>query len=131
MRQNDTKYHQLYLMLKDDHNDGSNKGELLSIVKELYHNYIELIEIIDNKGKYGIRYKTIGEDSSSSDTYEQFFNTKTKRDDVYDDWINDRYYDLIFDEYLQYPTPSPNCHDIIKIFKENGVIYEEKIKNNE
>jgi hypothetical protein len=127
MKQNDTKYHQLYLMLEDadDYYPKEDRRELLSLIKELYEENQELLNEEDDKGKYGIRCKTIPEDSRYSDTHEQFFQTKSKRDDVYDDWINDRYWDKIFETGLQYRTPSPNIHGIIKVFKEGDKIYEE------
>ena len=128
MKQNETKYHLLYLGIKDDtySYDEEDKENLLKIVKELYHDHQNLTQEKDDNGKYGIRYKTVHDDSRWSDTHEQFFATKTKRDNVYDDWINDRYWDSIFEEDLEYRTPSPNVHDIVKVFKEGGKIYEEQ-----
>lgn len=127
MKQNDTKYHQLFLMLKDadDYYPKKDRKELLELIKELYGDNQELLNDKDDSGKYGIRYKTIHDDSSYSDTYTQFFRTKQKRDDVYDDWINDRRWDSILETELQYPTPSPNIHDIVKIFKEGSNVYDE------
>jgi len=90
MKQNDSKYHQLYLMLKDDNYSEDNKKEMLNLIKELYEENQELVNNDDDKGKYGIRFKTIHDDSSWSDKHTQFFRTKKKRDDVFDDWINDR-----------------------------------------
>ncbi len=127
MKQNDSKYHQLFLMLKDedDYFPKENRKELLGLIKELYEDNQELLRDKDDDGKYGIRYKTIHDDSSYSDKHTQFFRTKQKRDDVYDDWINKRYWDSILETKLQYPTPSPNVHDIFKVFKEGKNVYDE------
>jgi len=128
MKQNDSKYHLLQLGLKsaDDYFPIEDRKELLDLIKELYNENQSLIEEKDNKGKYGIAYKTVHEDSKWSDKHEQFFAAKSKRDDVYDDWINDRYWDSTFEQELQYRTPSPNVHDIKKVFREGGKTYEEQ-----
>jgi hypothetical protein len=127
MRQNNSKYHQLYLMLQDadDYFPKEDRKELLGLVKELYKDNQEILNIRDDEGKYGVRYKTVGDDSKFSDKHEQFFTTKSKRDAVFDDWINDRYWDNILDVELQYPVPSPNVHNITKVFKEGKDVYEE------
>lgn len=127
MKQNDSEYHQLYLMLKeeDDYFPKSSRKPLLDLIKKLYEDNEELLNKSDDKGKYGIRYKTIGEDSRYSDSHTQFFRTKKKRNDVFDDWINERYWDSILDTELQYPVPYPNVHKIIKIFKEGKNTYDE------
>lgn len=128
MKQNDTEYHQLYLMLQDadDYFPKEDRKDLLRLVKKLYHSHQDIIESRDDEGKYGIRYKTVHEDSKYADTHTQFFSSREKRDNVYADWIDDRYWDNIFEEELQYRTPSPNVHNIIKVFKEGKEIYEEK-----
>ena len=130
MKQNDSKYHLLYLGLKnqDDYFPIEDRKELLDLIKDLYNENQSLVKEKDGSGKYGITYKTIHDDSSWSEPHEQFFNTKAKRDDVYDDWVNGRYWDNIFEQYLQYRRPSPNVHDIKKVFKECGNIYEEHLK---
>lgn len=127
MKQNDSKYHQLYLMLKDadDYYPKEDRKEMLNLIKELYEDNQELINDKDDDGKYGIRYKTVHDDSKWSDKHTQFFRTKRKRDDVFDDWINERYWDAILETELQYPTPSPNVHDIAKVFKEGENVYDE------
>lgn len=127
MKQNDSKYHILYLMLKDeaDYFPKKDRGELLELIKELYSDNQKLLNYQDEDGKFGIRYKTIHPDSSFSETYEQFFYTKQKRDNVFDDWINDRCWDPIFEEELEYRTPSPNVHDIEKIFISDKKTYTE------
>ena len=127
MKQNDSKYHQLYLMLKDvdDYFPKEERKELLDLIKELYQDNQELLNDKDDEGKYGLRYKTVHDDSRYSDKHVQFFTTKQKRDNVFDDWINDRYWDNIFETELEYRTPSPNVHDIVKVFKEGGNVYEE------
>ena len=127
MKQNNTKYHQLYLMLKDadDYYPKEDRKELLDLVKELYEENQELLRKEDYKGRYGITYNTIQEDSRYSDKHEQFFATKQKRDNIYDDWVDGRYWDKIFETDLQYKTPSPNVYEIKKVFKESGKIYEE------
>lgn len=126
MKQNDSKYHQLYLLVKDskDFICEDDKTDILKTIKELYHEHIEYIN--DSNGKYGIRYTTCHDDSRYQDKHTQFFISKEKRDNVYDDWINDRYWDNIFNEELEYRTPSPNVGDIKKIFKYDGHIYDEK-----
>ena len=128
MKQNDTKYHQLYLMLQDadDYYPKEERKELLDLIKELHEDNQALIEEDNDKGKYGIRCKTIHDDSRWSDSHEQFFKTKSKRDDVFDDWINGRCWDEIFETELQYRTPSPNVHEIEKVFKEGRNIYKEE-----
>lgn len=127
MKQNDSKYHQLYLMINDadDYFPKEDRKELLSLIKELYYDFQKHDMEKDDDGKYGIKYKTIHDDSFYCDKHVQFFSSKQKRDNVYHDWINDRNWDDIFNIDLQYPTPSPNVHDIIKVFKEGGNIYEE------
>ena len=127
MKQNNTKYHQLYLMLKDadDYYPKEDRKELLDLVKELYEENQELLRKEDYKGRYGITYNTIQEDSRYSDKHEQFFATKQKRDNIYDDWVDGRYWDKIFETDLQYKTPSPNVSEIKKVFKKSGKIYEE------
>lgn len=127
--QNKTKYHELYQFLNKLEEtyyiaDISNMKEL---VKNLYKEYNEFISEKDDEGKYGIRYKTIHDDSSYSDVYEQFFISKEKRDKIYDDWMNDLYYDNIMEIHLPYPTPSPNVHSIEKIFKNDEKIYNEQL----
>lgn len=120
MKQNDTKYHELYLMLQDENiylPSVEDRNKLLTLIKELYSDNSNLIKKEDDNGKYGIRYKTIGEDSSYSDTKEQFFSSKEKRDKIYDDWVNNCSWDSILNLELEYPTPTPNIHDIVKIFK--------------
>jgi hypothetical protein len=128
MKQNDSKYHLLYLGLKsaDDYFPIEDRKELLDLIKELYNENKSLIEEKDDKGKYGITYKTVHDDSRYSDKHEQFFRAKSKRDDVYDDWINERYWDSTFEQELQYRTPSPNVHEIKKVFREGGKTYEEQ-----
>jgi len=132
MKQNDSKLHQLYLKIQkaSDYFTDEDKKDMLKAVKEIYAEHEKIIKKNDKNGKYGIRYKTRGEDSSWSDTHEQFFSTKEKRDNVYIDWENDRTWDDIFDDELQYGTPGLNIHDIVKIFKENKKIYEEQKVNN-
>ncbi len=126
-KQNDTDYHYLYLTLKDtdDYFPKEDRGELLKIVKKLYYQHQNLEEERDDEGMYGLRYKTIHDDSSYYDVSEQFFNSKTKRDNVLNDWENDLYWDNVFEEELQYRTPSPNFVGAVKIFKHGGKIYEE------
>jgi len=127
MKQNDTKYHLLYLMLKDAdcYFPKEDRKELLDLIKELYKSNQKFINEKDENGKYGIRYKTIHDDSKYSDNHTQFFASKRKRDDVFDDWINERYWDSIFEMELEYPKPTPNLHDVIKVFKEGKNIYDE------
>ena len=127
MKQNDSKYHELFLMLKDadDYFPKDERKELLELIKNLYFDNQELLNDKDDNGKYGIRFKTVHDDSCYSDKHTQFFSTKRKRDDVFDDWINERYWDKIFECELQYRTPSPNVHDIVKVFKEGENIYDE------
>jgi len=127
MKQNDSKYHLLYLMLKeaDDYYPKEDRKEMLNLIKELYNDNQKLLNNKDDNGKYGIRYKTIHDDSKWSDNHTQFFRTKQKRDNVFDDWINERYWDAILETELEYRTPSPNVHDIAKIFKEGKNVYDE------
>ena len=97
MKQNDTKYHQLYLMLNDadDYYPKEDRKELLDLIKELYEENQKLSNNANNKGKYGIKCKTIHDDSSYSDKHEQFFESKKQRDCVYDDWIENRYWNKV------------------------------------
>ena len=129
MKQNDSKYHLLYLTLQneDDWYPKEDRKEVLELIKELYEENGKLVKEKDDEGKYGIRYSTIGCDDSCSTISEQFFFTMKKRDDVYDDWINEGYWDSIFNTELEYPRPSPNLNVIAKVFKEGGKIYEEII----
>jgi hypothetical protein len=127
MKQNNSKYHELFLMLKDadDYFPKEDRVELLNLIKDLHEDWILDNELEDSKGKYGIKYTTIHDDSRYFDHHEQFFSTKEKRDFVYDDWNNGAYWDNIFNQELEYPTPTPNFGNMKKIFKEGGSIYEE------
>jgi len=120
MKQNDSKYHLLYLSLKDADEwfPKEDRKELLDLIKQLYEDNQKLVKNKDDEGKYGIRYSTIGCDDSYSTISEQFFSSKKRRDDVFDDWGKGGYWDDIFNTELSYPRPSPNLHNIIKIFKE-------------
>lgn len=124
-KQNYSDYHYLYLTLKDtdDYFPKEDRTELLTIIKKLYDKYQDSEE--DDDGTYGLRYKTIHDDSSYYDTHEQFFNSKIKRDNVLSDWEEGLYWDNVFQEELQYRTPYPNFVGAIKIFKHSGKIYEE------
>lgn len=126
-KQNDSDYHYLYLTLKDtdDYFPKEDRTELLTIIKKLYDKHQDSEEEKDNDGTYGLRYKTIHDDSSYYDTNEQFFSSKLKRDNVFSDWEKGLYWDNVFQEELQYRTPSPNFVGAIKIFKHGGKIYEE------
>lgn len=126
-KQNDSDYHYLYLTLKDtdDYFPKEDRAELLKIVKRLYNEYQNHEEERDEDGTYGLRYKTVHDDSKYSDTHEQFFSSKLKRDNVLADWENDLYWDSVFEEELQYRCPSPNYLGAVKIFKHGGKIYEE------
>jgi hypothetical protein len=37
-----------------------------------------------------------------------------------------RHWDPIMDQDLEYRTPSPNVHDIVKVFKHENRVYDEK-----
>lgn len=126
MKQNDSKYHELYLMLKDadDYFPKEERTELLNLIKELYNDNVDNID--DSKGKYGIKYRTVHDDSKHHDEHIKFFRSKAFRDKVFDDWENERYWDAIMYQELEYPTPSPNFHNAIKVFKEGKEVYEEK-----
>jgi hypothetical protein len=128
MKQNNTKYHQLYLILDtaDDYFPKEQRKELLTIIKELYETYLCINEDEDNNGKYGISYTTIHDDSRYHDHHKQFFSSLEKRDLVYEDWSNGLYYDNIFKCDLEYPTPGPNFGNMKKIFKERDKIYDEQ-----
>lgn len=126
-KQNDSDYHYLYLTLKDadEYFPKEDRIEVLKIVKKLYDEYQNHEEGRDEDGTYGLRYKTIHDDSKYTDTHEQFFSSKLKRDNVLDDWERGLYWDNVFEEELQYRTPSPNYLGAVKIFKHSGKIYEE------
>ena len=121
MKQNDTKYHQIYLELKEAKNyfPKKDRSDLLKTIKDLYNEFLELVSNESGNGKYGIRYSLIGEDSSYPTTYQIFFRTKCIRDNIYDDWINGRHWDNIMNQELEFPTPTPNIFNIKKIFKES------------
>lgn len=127
MKQNDSRYHKLYLALQEanDYLPAEDKKELLDMIKVLYQDYLDLDEYRDDAGRYGIRYKTIHDDSKYADRHVIFFSSKSKRDKVFEDWKNGFYWDKIFNQQLQYAPPSPNLHDIEKVFKEGGKIYNE------
>ena len=55
-----------------------------------------------------------------------FLPQREKRDNVYDDWMCGRYWDKILDEELEYATPTPNIHEVVKVFKESGLTYLEQ-----
>lgn len=127
-QQNDTKYHQLFLMLKtaDDFFPKEERKELLDLVKDLFDDYSEKLQQKDYDGKYGIRYSTIHDDSRFADKHQQFFSSLERRDKVYDDWEKGYHWDTIFDKELEYPVPGPNFHNMFKIFKEQGKVYDEQ-----
>ena len=81
MRQNDSKYHELFIMLNDPHDylTQDDKDTILAIIKELYHDHQALLKAKDDCGKYGISYKTVDEDSMHSDSSMQFFASKGKK----------------------------------------------------
>lgn len=126
MKHKKSKYHKLYSLLKnaDDYFPLEDREEVLDLVKELYQDNNVIEGKLDKDGKYGIKYKTIEEDSKFTDTHTDFFLSKEKRDAIYDDWINDRYWDIELDTELFYS--SPNLHNIEKVFKEGDKIYVEK-----
>lgn len=126
--QNDSKYHQLFLMLKDadDYFPKEDRTDVLKLVKELYNEHQQYIEDNDKHGKYGISFTTIHDDSKHLDRDTVFFSSKEKRDNVFIDWTNGSYWDDIFEEELQYPKPGPNLGNLQKVFKEGGLTYKEK-----
>lgn len=121
-----TEYHKLYEMIKslEDYSEVSNKEEMKIIVKNLFNDYNKKRVAENTKGHHGIAYKTIHDDSSSSDSHTVFFTTESERNDVFDDWQHEFNFDDIFLESLTYRTPSPNLHDITKIYRDdNNIIY--------
>lgn len=114
-KQSDTKYHKLYLALQnvDDYFPKEDRVELLSMIKDLYNEHCE----VKSKGSYGISYKTIHDDSSYSDSFTKFFESEKERDDVYEDWVNFKTWDKVFEQELKYPVPTPNVYRITKVFK--------------
>jgi len=112
----------------DDWNTEKDRKIILKTLKELYNEFDYIDQDLDDKGSYGIRYKTVNEDSFYADTHEQFFRTELKRDQVFEDWNEDRYWDKTFNQELQYRVPTPNFYNPIKIIKNNGKIYIEDAK---
>ncbi|AGO49517.1 hypothetical protein Phi4:1_gp104 [Cellulophaga phage phi4:1] len=127
MNQNDTPYHELFLSIKgaDDYWPVEEREEVLSLVKKLHDREQDRLAEEDEEGKYGLRYKTIHDDSRFSDTHEQFFSSKSKREKVFLDWKKGVTWDSIFETELEYPTPGGNFHGMVKIFKEGTKTYEE------
>jgi hypothetical protein len=127
---NITKYHAIYQQLKelgnsDYQNFNDKKNKILTSLKEVYDEYLVLGKEKDFKGKWGIRFSTVGDDSKYADEFDIFFDSKTKRNNIFDDWKAEKNYDNIFDTPIAYPLPGPNLHGLKKIFKENKKIYEE------
>lgn len=125
-KQINSNYHILYNMIEalEDYDVIENKKEILSTIKQLFNEYSELKNNINNKGQFGIEYYTIHDDSSYADKYTQFFTNEKERDNVFDDWNNDRYWDNIFQQELNYRTPGSNFHNPTKIVRLNGEIYK-------
>lgn len=113
----DTKFDNLYNVMKNTSVwfPIEKRTEILKKITEIFEDYKNLIREIDSKcNTYGICFKTIGEDSSFSDIQRQYFETKEKRDAIWDDWNNGVYWDDVFDNDVIYRTPSPNLHDMLK-----------------
>lgn len=120
-----TDFHELIKMINslEDYSEISNKNEMIEIIKKLYYENNKLKLRITKEMRFGIRYKTIGDDSSYSDTHEVYFLTHEERDNVFDDWSNDLYWDDLLKDDLLYRTPSPNFHSAEKIYRSNGITY--------
>lgn len=124
-KQTQTGYHAIMDAINDLINyQEVNPAELKVLIKKLHdeHQFLKLLAAVN--GSFGIRYKTSEELSMHADSNTIFFSTETERDNIYDDWKNNLYWDEAFNDVLFYRTPNPNCHDIEKIYRgENDEIY--------
>lgn len=125
MKQANTEFHKLYndIVNMDDYSPLENRKNILKQVKDLFNHYSNIEEDLNDNGNYGIRYKTIHDDSRYPDTSEVFFLTEKDRDNVFEDWSNGLYWDNIFEQDLKYRTPGTNFHDAVKIVRIGKKIY--------
>jgi hypothetical protein len=146
-KQCESDFHKLIESIKllEDYSEIANKEELISLITKIRKEYEHFKRVVSNKGCYGIKYKTIHDDSSWFDKHEIYFLTEKERDDVFDDWSHglcwfDKheiyfltekerddvfddwshglYWDETFDDNILFPTPSPNFYDAEKIYRD-------------
>ena len=129
-KQCNTDFHKLVKKINslEDYSEITDKNEIIEIIEKIYYDYNRLKLRIASEMRFGIRYKTIGEDSSYSDTHEDYFMTQEERDNVFDDWKSGLYWDDLFKNDLLYKTPTPNFHNAEKIYRSNGITYVADVK---
>lgn len=114
------KYRDLMRSIKSLDEWGVYPDEIKEIVKQLKSLYkVSQVyqRLADCRGRYGIEYKTIHDDSKYAETNYLWFFRREDRDAVYNQWKNGIYWDNEFDMPCTYPPPAPNLHDIRKIHK--------------
>lgn len=128
-----SNFHYLMKRIKnlEEYSEFPDKEKVLKTIELLYEEHLklkkELSKIVDYHN-YGIRYKTVEEDSSYDKIHTVYFLTEQERDSIFDDWSKELYWDDVFDRDLPYRTPQPNYHSAVKIFRSNSTIYVEESK---
>jgi hypothetical protein len=119
-KQCESDFHKLIESIKllEDYSEIANKEELISLITKIRKEYEHFKRVVSNKGCYGIKYKTIHDDSCWFDKHEIYFLTEKERDDVFDDWSHGLYWDETFDDNILFPTNSPNFYDAEKIYRD-------------
>jgi hypothetical protein len=127
--QKNTIYHQIInglISLSNEVYTESKYDDVYNKVKQAYEEYKEII-LSNDKNRtngYGIRYKTIHNDSNSPKNHTIIFSSVELRDSVYEDWVTRRnYWDDLFGCELLYAYPNENAHDFEKIFVSDNIIY--------
>lgn len=127
-KQKNTIYHEIMaglILLKEEICTENVYDDVVTKVKKAYEKYKKDILYNDEQrtNGYGIRYKTIPDNSLHSDTHEIIFSSLELRDSVYEDWEQRKYWDELFGCELLYPYPSTNPHDFEKIYISNNIVY--------
>ena len=104
------------------------RREVLDLITTLKVNNDKVEKILDLTGEYGIRYSSRGDDETLEKEHDIFFSTKERRNAVFKQWEEGKYFDHTFGDYLQYPQNVTSCnfHLKCKVFKREGCVYEEK-----
>lgn len=126
-----TKYHDLKEKILNIEEWVWNKDEKESVIKiidGLYEEYVERHQSENKKGKYGLKYYTIHDDSSYYDEHKVWFKTKEEREQIYDKWGGTQSWDTLFDDDYMYPRPGMNYNHskTVKIDKETVEVEVEK-----
>ena len=129
-KQCNTEFHRLHKMISDMecYTELEDRKPILDLVKELFLENQELVSSDGETGSYGIRYKTIHDDSMHHDNHELWFTSEGERNAIITDWENDVYWDNTFETEVNHRTPSPNYNEslTVKVHRVGGKIYVEE-----